>query len=363
MIKKSTLFIFFMSQMLSIAFSAPIISSVSGILLDGNTITIQGSGFGASGPNIVLFSDFEEGPVGTTVKIGPGSAKIGQWTSYTSGLPYRPVYDSSAKVSGNLSLRADNSLYWSNGINFYFPSQVTVGQEIYASWWLYIPAGDWFPGEAASETNWKQFWFMRGDRGDDLVVPTQLVGSWYINGTSPYKYWLPTEFNSYFIKGRWSRFSAWVRLGNASNGAFQFSAMALNALNEQQWVNNNNVTILATGNYWDHIGLNDYGRASNPCHPTFDDIYIATGANARARVEIGSHSTYNASTKLAVSTINSWSDNVISATIRQGNFLNGSQAYLYVFDANGVVNVTGYPVTINSSLQILLPPTNLRIIQ
>jgi len=44
-----------------------------------------------------------------------------------------------------------------------------------------------------------------------------------------------------------------------------------------------------------------------------------------------------------------WSDTEITATLRQGSFANGEQAYLYVFDANGNVNSDGYPIIITSS--------------
>jgi hypothetical protein len=40
-----------------------------------------------------------------------------------------------------------------------------------------------------------------------------------------------------------------------------------------------------------------------------------------------------------------WSSSSITATVNQGTFSNGQAAYLYVIDANGTVNASGYPLT------------------
>jgi hypothetical protein len=103
-----------------------------------------------------------------------------------------------------------------------------------------------------------------------------------------------------------------------------------------------------------------------------DDVYIATGPNAAARVEIGNATTYTACTNLALITPDSWSSNLIIATVRQGRFASGSKVYLYVSDASGNVNSTGFPITLGTSstgggdsggtvTQVPLAPKNLRI--
>ena|GEM_PF-6087878 len=97
--------------------------------------------------------------------------------------------------------------------------------------------------------------------------------------------------------------------------------------------------------------IGSYGRQciGYECKPRFDDVYLATGPYAQARVEICNHSTYTTSTNCSIATVTLWSDTEITATLRQGSFANGEQAYLYVFDANGNVNSDGYPIIITSS--------------
>ena len=80
----------------------------------------------------------------------------------------------------------------------------------------------------------------------------------------------------------------------------------------------------------------------------YDDVYVATGDGARARVEMGNASTYSASTNLALITPTAWGDTSITATVRQGQFDAEDSAYLYVVHADGTVNATGYPVTIGA---------------
>jgi len=71
---------------------------------------------------------------------------------------------------------------------------------------------------------------------------------------------------------------------------------------------------------------------------TYDDIYVAAGPNAAARVEIGDAPTYKASRTLAISTPQTWSDDKIVFTLRAGPFTDFSHAYLYVVDANNNVS-------------------------
>ena len=71
---------------------------------------------------------------------------------------------------------------------------------------------------------------------------------------------------------------------------------------------------------------------------TYDDIYVATGPNAAARVEIGDAPTYKGSRNLAISTPQTWNDNQIVFTLRAGPIMDFSHAYLYVVDANNNVS-------------------------
>jgi len=91
---------------------------------------------------------------------------------------------------------------------------------------------------------------------------------------------------------------------------------------------------------WDRFTVPGwYGNGDNTHNEmTYDDIYVATGPNAAARVEIGDAPTYKNSRNLAISTPQTWGDSQIVFTVRAGPFKDLSHAYLYVVDANNNVS-------------------------
>ena len=91
---------------------------------------------------------------------------------------------------------------------------------------------------------------------------------------------------------------------------------------------------------WDRFTVPGwYGNGDNTHNQmTYDDIYVATGPNAAARIEIGDAPTYKKSRNLAISTPQTWSDSQIVFTLRAGPFTDFSHAYLYVVDANNNVS-------------------------
>ena len=65
----------------------PAVSGVQGTVANGQTITVTGSAFGATGPNVVLFDDFEKGTSGKAILSGAGSAQTGQWSVVSGTRP------------------------------------------------------------------------------------------------------------------------------------------------------------------------------------------------------------------------------------------------------------------------------------
>jgi hypothetical protein len=155
----------------------------------------------------------------------------------------------------------------------------------------------------------------------------------------PYGRWL----NLGLSKGKWLHVWAWVNGGYSSDGQIHYWELTDSGV--VQRINDNNVSVLYDGGLYEKVDINGYARTGANTYPMFDDIYIATGDQARARVEVGNASIYNSSTNLTILTPTSWGDNSITATVRQGSFTDGESAYLYIVDANGVVNTTGYPIT------------------
>lgn len=327
------------------AWAAPSISGVSGTASGGEAITISGSDFG-NGPSIVIFDDFEKGTSGSAIATGSSSAQVGGWSSL--GLT-NPIYSTAAKVSGSLAMRSDHNSSWLSYAEV--PLSGGGNRYIFASWWFYLPSGDNYPGQGSEYAiNWKTVWAMGASSNDnDLALPTALgqeygdsITGWYIAGNgSSYTRYVTGIMD--FSKGEWKRVWVWVDAGTASDGAVHWFTMDPTGVRSNI---DNNVQVL-NGNVFQRIRFNGYGRVTSNCHPMFDDVYVAEGQYARARVEIGNNATYANCTNLTICTPTSWAGSSITATVRQGSFSAGT-AYLFVVDADGVVS-DGYEITLGSS--------------
>lgn len=320
----------------AITTAAPSISSTQSALIPGSSLVIDGSGFGPNGPNVVFFDDLEQGTPGNSIQTGSGSAALGAWNSIGYNAPY---YTSSTSVSGNNAMQTDMATSWLGYAEILLP---TGTQEMFGSWWMYIPSGTNIPGEGTTDgTNWKSVWLQgSGTANNDLVIPTRLSSGWLINGNdSPF-----TEYTTIDLqKGEWKRVWTWLKAGQSLDGHAHFWELdGSGIIKREEWDNRD---VGRAGEDWERLRINGYGRTTANSFPTFDDIYVATGPNARARIEIGNQPVYSNCTKLTVATPTDWSDTRITATPRQGNYSIGEAAYLFIFDSSGVANPTGFAMT------------------
>jgi hypothetical protein len=149
---------------------APQVDCVAGAVTNGGGITIVGSGFGAEGPAVVLFDDFEGGTVGEPIQTGPGSAALGEWASLNTGIPR---YGDAYAVSGATAFEADFTMDSSQQAFADLPDGTN---EIFYSWWQYVPEGHNYPGEGSLDLlNWKVIWLLGNDEyaggtGDDDLL-------------------------------------------------------------------------------------------------------------------------------------------------------------------------------------------------
>jgi hypothetical protein len=128
-----------------------------GSLKQGELLTIHGNSFGAVGPNIVLFDDFERGKPGTRVPWGVNStAPVGAWKSAPTEAPF-PVFSDALAVSGRNSWQVSSA----NGTRpMGSPTFPASTREVFLSYWVTIPEGDLYPGEDTSTDNWKIAWIL-----------------------------------------------------------------------------------------------------------------------------------------------------------------------------------------------------------
>jgi hypothetical protein len=354
--------------------SAPAISGIQGTVSDGGSVTVTGSGFGATGPTVVLFDDFEKGTNGNPISTTTNGASYGGWNSIADP---PPRYSSSYAHSGSYSSKSD----WSDnggteGARWVGISSLGGITQIYLSWWAFIPTGVNVPGtergagDPGGGPNWKIFWLYHNPWPASDFVATFLsnslpsTGAWFVgmadDTNSPQRLDSGWNYDPSFIKGQWSRWEFYL-VGSTANGKLEF--WETNSTHSNYRLVNLSGVTMHSGETWDILHFPGYGRGDPHSQTYYDDIYVAVGNGARARVEIGNQSTYSSCTNIAVSTVTAWNDNQVSVTIRKGSFGQGQAAFLFVVDANGTVNTTGYPITVGNSINSQDPqvPRNLRI--
>lgn len=428
--------------------SAPSITGVSGTAANGQTLNVSGTQFGAIGPRVVLFDDFERGTAGEYLNNHFNAPEVGVW----HGAGNFPAYNSAFKRSGSLSMRTSN--YMPNDFggcpnpgggcdtdnyqSFFHDFQDSLGgeaNEVYAEYSVFVPSNCLYPLETGYRVNFKGDWlygyhgdhsdttndwrlFHSGnnapnrtdgplgslDAGPGTNTGTELTDSC---GLSMY----PNQIIEVPPINRWVRNMVYAKGSTTCNGelaAWQapfinYSAAGLSCDSTSPSGSGSNLiqrntcqllrkqrtgfnTLQVTHpEGWGRFALNGYAT-NNDGHPVspgnyfwyYDDVYIATGPGARARVVLANYPkwgdpAHGTTLDMTICTPNSWSDTSVSCTVRQGAFTSGQAAYLFVVDANGNVSdqdlstpgAQGRPITIGSGgpTDTTSPakPTNLRV--
>jgi hypothetical protein len=359
----------------ALANAAPAVVNVTGTFADGQTVTVTGTGFG-NGPNVVIFDDFEKGAGSTGQVIPLTSPKIGQWTKYGQSVG-RPRYHSLAN-SGTHGWAIRDRTYIqyptddSNRMGQFWQVLAQPVSEAFISYQVAVPPGTPFsgastPGTWPSVSSWKFAWLFDGPSGygsdnlADMCLPTQIGnGSFWFAGNSGNLFSLG---NSWWSWNGFNRIAVWLR-GNpaglsTANGNVLFQAV--NAEKGMTSIYRTDIPAFPSGasTQWNQLvmpgwwGNGDWRNFDG----VYDDVYVATGPNAAARIEIGDAPTYAASKNLTILTPSSWSNSQITATVRTGSFKNFDNTYLFVTDSAGQVS-SGIPI---ECPQCPRPPVSLMV--
>ncbi len=327
------------------ASAAPTISGSSGNATVKGTINVSGSGFGP-GPNVVLYDDFESGgAVGNLVSLT--GAPVGNWTESVGDLP---IYDSVAR-SGSKSMRT----YRDGRATILKKDFPNLATEVYFSFWVRVPSGTPFPGDSggvnkfSSDSSWKFAWLIDTSydgSSSDLCMPTHVGGgSFQLAGNDFRLTYLP-KGNEWWSWSNWMRMSVWLRADPSNpTGPGRYFWHVTSADRGQTRFDGTDPVFDKDGpsqKGFRYINLPGWIRTEGSSRPVYDDIYIASGANAQARIEIGDASTYAASKHLTLLVPKSWSATSISAELPVGALPSSGTAYLYVTDKDGNVNAQGY---------------------
>lgn len=293
---------------------------INSATIESNALTITGSNFEPENP--MLFWDDASTNMQNSGKtsgdIVPTSPTTEEW-QYSTNLMFKTAADSK---TANL-----NTYYHGKGHKAYLsqsnhPKLESLKNKLFVSWW-YKPSAS--PSAEGGSNKFIRIW----DEG---------------NGKGTRISWTQMHFTC----GDNTTWGSWN--GGINQWNHHMINIDLTANNVKTWVNGKlliDSKCSKTINYPDNllyvglIGFDHGSEAYQTMETSIDDIYIATSP---ARVEISESATWSETMKREVLPITSWNSTKIVAKSHKGVVLTSNHAYLYVYDANGVSNKTGFKI-------------------
>ena len=341
-----------------------VVTEVRGSIEDGAEIVVCGDLFGAQGPNILLFDDMEGREGGAAVAAD--DPVIGAWTD-PGGL-----YADDAGRSGSGAMVVNDTTDTggrgvSSTVGLVDPSG-RFGLRHFDEVFLHLSIRDLgdFPGNGSSPTMFssdssaKDVWMMFGGRGDnyeyscrtecnghDLVFATHTGrGSFKTDGNNTRsRWWLP----DFWQFQQWNTMSTYLRIDperpyEASRGVFEHVAAGA-GYTRSDYEGQILQELAGLPPVWDRLKVGAWYRGAGDVRRVVDDVYIAIGPGAAARVEIANAPRIEDATRVAVSTAHGWSSDRIEATVRLGDLDRSEPLYLFVVTADAERSA-GSPLTL-----------------
>lgn len=355
--------------------------AVSNVSIDNNILTISGYNFN-SGPTVSLYDNFERGSNGETVSF---NANIGSWTELDTNAPYYDNLSWTTSTKRGLSMQGGDTDCGEGATNCEKPRQIkythpSMVTEFYTSYWVMVPNGSYFPYTLTPETfptisAWKMNWLSTGDSNiaNDMIFPSWIGSKFNAGGNSgvldPYTHeedqWDSNyvdlgDENAYWAWGDWVRFTLYVKGNDADPYGYSgtVKVTAESSAGKFTFSDETAKCFLETYGYgitqWRFNGwMRSQGTVEQQHNvkPVYDEIYIATGAHAQARIEIGNAPIYSNCTHTELQAVTSWNDNQIQALLNKGTFSN-EDTYVFVIDENGIPSA-GCPIDLNKSIPVV----------
>ena len=340
-------YFFWLTFCSSAAVAAPTISpTTSSTLQHGQAVSIFGDSFGIKANPSPQFWDTVENQTaysalanGATIPTGAGKPWEAQ-CSYLGGSCVKFI------TTANEQRGKSKATYKSSDTESGYLEGRTIAAtgKMYISWW-WKPATDPVSGSHSSK-------FVRLSNSSDVVNKTF---SW----TQMHSYAFRTDQG--YCQGGGADWATWT--GNVNQWNFQEvwidkATRTYTIRVNGQAIANNVSWSSCTGFDFDHvwsIGWDAGGETPPAITSWMDDIYVD---NSFSRVMICNQGTFGGSTHCEMQIPSSWNNSQISLTVNQGTFLDGTTAYLYVVDASGIANSSGYPVAFGTGgTGDVMPPT------
>lgn len=328
----------------SLTMAAPAITTASGSIKLGGTVTISGSGFGSHPMQVEsLQANIEAGTTGSALSK-TGWIKDWGWAN--------PLYATDSAHSGAKSLKCTlNNSHYNCAFAYDMPN-VGPGQMFYATWWV----------KYSGDTNgqWKMF---RASEKQTIVDANQTVAMFnWLNSASQLapigqSYLWPSQSTYPVGDNKWYRVELIFKAStaNSNNGV-----LTVNRYSDTGSITGETFTGVktheASDDAWNWAIWQNYG-GNGIINSTIwlDDLYVQY--NTPARVELCSGATWANRGKCEIQVPTSWGASSVSATVNTGNFSSGSTAYVYVVDSTGAANSNGTKVVIGESSTSTSPAT------
>ncbi len=337
----------------------PIISNIDNIFIDGNNITIYGSGFGVKENPRPLISSYDDG-INSFSNMPVGQNPSGNWTSTGDGTSPIPISDSpSLRRNGHsTSKKVDclNSYPPYYGLVYFTPPNTS---RLYISWWHYRDDTEWHILDGSGNNNkfFRYYWgtgnpvgspvlsVVDQGEGDGIVDSVHFSASdncralsynpdsWSLDyaGGDAYKdsyYYASISSNHDFIPHlqQWDHHELYLIFSSSGDS---LDAKAYYWFNGKEMFRASNFSDSDFGETTDGIRVLVFGHVSgaidSPSHEYLDNVYID---NTLAHIIISNKSslTYPDMLNFTHNEIQvpiSWSDNSITFTANQGSFNSG----------------------------------------
>lgn len=303
-----------------------------GDLVDGETASISGSGFG-TGPTLVAWDTFEGGTNGATVTTPEAGS------AYAT--PHNTTYTTAEAHSGTKSTFSDPSAPPNQFKNLNV-NVLSAFPDLYAHFW-YIQTQD--SGSAGGQLKVLQLWgepfnettfgpgFLFGDVGSwQALMMTEDNAEFQVENSLP--------FEVFSALGSWNRVEI---IGRQSSTGGATDGQVVIRINGNSWYTKTSVkTRNDSANKWGVLHLVDGHTNPTGAYTDYylDELLVQKGW---ARVCLGAQSTYSASdaaNTLVPQRVTSWSGTSIDYTVFKGA-LNSGTVYEFVIDeTNTVVKTT-----------------------
>lgn len=343
----------------TLAFASSVASgqpAISNVTVESNNsgsqlVRISGAQFG-NGPNVVLYDDFEKGSDGEDIDYN--NAQIGSWDgTFHGGTPR--YYQ---QPSGNLAHRIrDHQQLLSNNYRIAnlvrrFPSPQTHAVIAFS---VMVPDGTTFAGSSQLKTfpdrsSWKFTWLVSefgigNDDKFDMCLPTHIGnGNFLLAGNNGNLDWMSGGDN-WWSWGAYNHITSEVRIDpispSTSPVAFSYQIVSPVAVTSEKGTQDPS-EFAGTDYQFDRILIPGWwGNGDNSNFDAlYDNVYIAVGENARARIVVTDNEIFQDSTSAITLPAESWTDSriEINAELLPDNEVH----FIHIVDSNGNMTSNGY---------------------